>query len=100
MGPLERGRACREVSTPRSRSWKRRLRRHAPSAARDRLIMAASLVWSDVLAHMRDLAIAYALALPIGWDRERAARSAGVRTFPLVAIATCGLVLVATGVMG
>lgn len=40
------------------------------------------------------------LALPVGWDRERAARSAGVRTFPLVATATCGLVLVVAGVTG
>lgn len=51
-------------------------------------------VWNDVVAHARDIAIAYALALPVGWDRERAVRSAGVRTFPLVAIATCGLVLI------
>ena len=39
------------------------------------------------------LAIAYLLALPIGWERERADRSAGIRTFPLVAIASCGFVL-------
>ena len=32
------------------------------------------------------------LALPIGWDREREERSAGLRTFPLVAIASCGFV--------
>jgi putative Mg2+ transporter-C (MgtC) family protein len=35
--------------------------------------------------HVRDLAVAYALALVIGWNREREARSAGLRTFPLVA---------------
>jgi putative Mg2+ transporter-C (MgtC) family protein len=38
------------------------------------------------------LAAAYALALPIGWNRERAERSAGLRTFPLVALASCGFV--------
>ena len=32
------------------------------------------------------------LALPIGWDRERNERSAGLRTFPLVAVASCGFV--------
>jgi putative Mg2+ transporter-C (MgtC) family protein len=42
--------------------------------------------------HMVALAIAYVLALPIGWNREKAERSAGLRTFPLVAIATCGVV--------
>ncbi|WP_297379765.1 MgtC/SapB family protein [Roseateles chitinivorans] len=47
-----------------------------------------------------DLGIAYALALPIGWDRERKERSAGIRTFPLVAIASCGFVLVAIRILG
>ncbi len=44
------------------------------------------------LPHIRDLAIAYALAFLIGWNREREDRSAGVRTFPLVAIAACGFI--------
>ncbi|WP_307237521.1 MgtC/SapB family protein [Pararhizobium capsulatum] len=35
---------------------------------------------------------AYLLALPIGWDREKSERSAGLRTFPLVAIASCGFI--------
>lgn len=39
----------------------------------------------QVLPHILALAGAYALALPIGWDREKEARSAGLRTFPLVA---------------
>ena len=39
------------------------------------------------------MSIAYALALPIGWNREREARSAGLRTFPIVAIASCGLAM-------
>jgi putative Mg2+ transporter-C (MgtC) family protein len=46
----------------------------------------------DLLPHLAALAAAYALALPIGWDREREERSAGLRTFPLVAIACCGFV--------
>jgi putative Mg2+ transporter-C (MgtC) family protein len=45
-----------------------------------------------ILPHLINLAIAYALAFPIGWDRERQDRSAGLRTFPLVAIASCGFV--------
>ncbi|MFC3126772.1 MgtC/SapB family protein [Pseudoroseomonas globiformis] len=43
--------------------------------------------------HLRealDLVIAYLLAVPIGLDREREDRSAGLRTFPLVALASCG----------
>jgi putative Mg2+ transporter-C (MgtC) family protein len=45
-----------------------------------------------VLPHVRDLAIAYALAFLIGWNREREERSAGMRTFPLVAVAACGFI--------
>lgn len=43
-------------------------------------------------AHLAALAFAFALAIPIGWDREKRARSAGLRTFPLVALASCGFV--------
>jgi putative Mg2+ transporter-C (MgtC) family protein len=46
----------------------------------------------SVLPHLVALTIAYLLALPIGWNREKEERSAGLRTFPLVAIATCGVV--------
>ncbi|HAP10644.1 MAG TPA: transporter [Afipia sp.] len=42
--------------------------------------------------HLVALTIAYVLALPIGWNREKEERSAGLRTFPLVALATCGIV--------
>ncbi len=44
------------------------------------------------LPHIRDLTIAYAIALLIGWNREHEERSAGLRTFPLVAVASCGFV--------
>lgn len=42
------------------------------------------------------LLAAYALALPIGWERERDERSAGIRTYPLVALGSCAYVLLAT----
>jgi putative Mg2+ transporter-C (MgtC) family protein len=42
--------------------------------------------------HFAALAFAFVLAVPIGWDREQKARSAGLRTFPLVALASCGFV--------
>jgi len=32
------------------------------------------------------------LAFIIGWNREKESRRAGLRTFPLVAIASCGFV--------
>ena len=46
----------------------------------------------EPLPHFVALLIAYLLALPIGWNREQEERSAGIRTFPLVAIASCGIV--------
>jgi putative Mg2+ transporter-C (MgtC) family protein len=51
----------------------------------------------NLLPHFISLAIAYALALPIGWNREQEERSAGLRTFPLVAVATCGMIQAAEG---
>ena len=51
------------------------------------------------LPHLRDLCIAYALAFLIGWNREREDRSAGMRTFPLVAIAACGFIQATEGLV-
>jgi putative Mg2+ transporter-C (MgtC) family protein len=46
----------------------------------------------NLVPHIRDLSIAYGLAVPIGWDRERQERTAGLRTFTLVAMASCGFI--------
>lgn len=58
-----------------------------------------ALEWNVVLLHIRDLLFAYILALPIGWDREKRERTAGLRTFPLVAMAACGYMLVGLQVL-
>ena len=52
----------------------------------------------NILPQLVAMVIAYALALPIGWNREREERSAGIRTFPLVAIASCGFIQAAEGI--
>ena len=39
--------------------------------------------------------IAFALALPTGWERFKHDRSAGLRTFPLVALASCAYMVAA-----
>jgi putative Mg2+ transporter-C (MgtC) family protein len=52
----------------------------------------------NILPHLIALAIAYVLAFPIGWDREREERSAGLRTFPLVAVASCGFIQAAESI--
>jgi len=62
--------------------------------------MIGSVTTAEMLSHVVSLAVAYALALPIGWNREQEERSAGIRTFPLVAMAACGFVLVAIAVLG
>ena len=46
----------------------------------------------DIVPHLAALVVAYLLAFPLGWNREKEERSAGLRTFPLVAVAACGFV--------
>ena len=54
------------------------------------------ILWSAGHDTLRIVA-SYVLALPVGWYREKEAHSIGVRTFPLVAVASCGYVLLGTG---
>ena len=53
---------------------------------------ASHAVWHDVSR----LLLAYVLALPVGWHREQQFHTIGLRTFPLVAIASCGYILLST----
>jgi len=55
--------------------------------------------WREVANNLTHLGVAYALALPVAWDREKSTRSAGLRTFPLVAVAACGYTLVGLSVL-
>jgi hypothetical protein len=57
-------------------------------------------LWGDSLDHLVHLLVAFVLALPIGWHRAREEQSAGLRTFPLVATASCGPVQTAISVIG
>ena len=53
-----------------------------------------------IFAHLVLLGTAYLLALPVAWNREKGSeRSAGLRTFPLVAMAACGYSLVGMQVL-
>ena len=61
-------------------------------ARRSRERGACSLETFRIIPHIVALAAAYALAFPIGWNREGQGRSAGLRTFPLVALASCGFI--------
>ncbi|MEZ4281708.1 MAG: MgtC/SapB family protein [Myxococcota bacterium] len=54
----------------------------------------AEISWRVVLDNLAHLGIAFIVALPLGWDRERSERGPGLRTFPLVAIGSCAFLLV------
>lgn len=46
------------------------------------------------------LVISFGLALPLAWHREQETRLLGLRTFPLVAVASCSYVLVGSTMAG
>lgn len=43
---------------------------------------------------------AFLLAVPIGWERHESKRNLGLRTFPIVAMAACGFMLILRAVPG
>lgn len=51
--------------------------------------------FEHMLQHLIKIGIAYALAVPTGWERQQDDHSAGLRTFPLVSIASCAYMLLA-----
>ncbi|HEY1582237.1 MAG TPA: MgtC/SapB family protein [Chthoniobacterales bacterium] len=51
--------------------------------------------WADSGRQLGQLLGAFLLTLPIAWNHERADRVMGLRTFPLVAMASCGFMLIA-----
>lgn len=57
------------------------------------------LEWPTIGSHLGHMLLAYILALPIAWDRERRSQGAGLRTFPLVAVGSCAFVLIGMAVL-
>lgn len=53
-----------------------------------------SMDWGMVKSNLTLLGIAFVMALPVAFNRERSSRSAGLRTYPLVAISACALMLI------
>jgi putative Mg2+ transporter-C (MgtC) family protein len=47
------------------------------------------------LENLGRLILAYVLTLGIGWESEVEAHTAGIRTFPIVSMASCGFLLLA-----
>ncbi|MEJ2286391.1 MAG: MgtC/SapB family protein [Desulfobacterales bacterium] len=59
----------------------------------------ANIDWPQTVYYLWHLAVAYALAIPIGLDREQSQRHFGLRTFPLVAVVSCGFMMVGMSVI-
>jgi putative Mg2+ transporter-C (MgtC) family protein len=59
-----------------------------------------SFEWHQALIDFIRVAVAFSLALPIGWERIQETGRIGLRTFPIVAMASCGFMLVIRSVPG
>lgn len=58
------------------------------------------LNWQQLLTYLLQITGAFLLALPVAWERERSTNIMGLRTFPLVAVASCAFVLISLAVVG
>jgi putative Mg2+ transporter-C (MgtC) family protein len=56
--------------------------------------LGAAFSSTQFLTDLAQALIAFALGATIGWERHKAHRTAGLRTFPIVAMASCAYVLV------
>ena len=50
-------------------------------------------VLQDLWQNFEHVAVAYVLTVFVGWEAEREAQGAGIRTFPIVGMASCGFML-------
>ncbi len=66
----------------------------------DFLYNAFSFDWKLALIDLLRVGIAFALAVPIGWERHDSKRNLGLRTFPIVAMAACGFMLIINNMPG
>ncbi len=51
--------------------------------------------WQLAGSNFLRMLLAFALAFPLAWERGKSARNLGLRTFPIVAVASCGYMLIA-----
>ena len=58
--------------------------------------------WHVMLSDLTTMGLAFLIALPIAWERERAHDStgAGLRTFPIISVASCAFVLMGHSALG
>jgi len=61
--------------------------------------MLEQIDFKEIITYTIHMGVAYALALPIAFNRESKTRGAGLRTFPIVAMAACSFMLVGRAVL-
>ena len=66
----------------------------------DFLIEAFTFDWRQTLIDFLRVGLAFAFAVPIGWERHKSERNLGLRTFPIVAMAACGFMLIINNMPG
>ena len=66
----------------------------------DFIIESFSFDWKVASVDFLRIGLAFALAIPIGWERHESSKNLGLRTFPIVAMAACGFMLIAKNVPG
>ena len=59
-----------------------------------------SFDWQMAGSNLLRMILAFALAFPLAWERVKSERNLGVRTFPIVAVASCGYMLIALHMPG
>lgn len=62
--------------------------------------MPVDVNWPVITDHLFRIGLAFALAFPLGWERGAGRASAGFRTFPIVAMASCGYALLIKSLPG
>jgi putative Mg2+ transporter-C (MgtC) family protein len=58
--------------------------------------MTGMVNWAAIFTDFWHLCVAFALAGAIGWNREQEEHNTGVRAFPIVAMASCTFVMIAS----
>jgi putative Mg2+ transporter-C (MgtC) family protein len=64
------------------------------------MIESFSFDWQMAGSNLLRMFVAFALAFPLAWERVKSERSLGLRTFPIVAVASCGYMLIAVHMPG
>ena len=59
-----------------------------------------TLDWHAIWLTSEKIVLAYILSLPTGWFCEKQGHAVGIRTFPIVAMASCGYLLIVNSMPG